>query len=141
MISSSPIWYLRDETAFPDPERYRSGRWLDDEDNDRLSILRNEYYVPFSKGASSCVGIQYVFGFLRCFIFSVHPLIFGYPSFAYLELYLSVSQILRRYHIQPADPIMVNADCEAILPSRREWVSAVPTAPLHVYISERNLEK
>ncbi|BCS28608.1 cytochrome P450 [Aspergillus puulaauensis] len=119
MISSSPIWYLRDETAFPDPERYRPGRWLDRDDNDQLSVLRNEYYVPFSKGASSCVGIH----------------------FAYLELYLSVSQILRRYHIQPADPTMVSVDCEAILPSRREWVSAVPTSPLHVYLSERNLDK
>ncbi|OJJ07152.1 hypothetical protein ASPVEDRAFT_88407 [Aspergillus versicolor CBS 583.65] len=118
MISSSPIWYLRDETAFPDPERYRPGRWLEGDDNDQLSILRNEYYVPFSKGASACVGIH----------------------FAYLELYLSVSQILRKYHVQPADTSMLNHDCEAILPSRREWVSAVPTSPLHVYLSERNIK-
>lgn len=61
-------------------------------------------------------------------------------SFAYLELYLSVSQILKKYHVQPADPSMLNLDCEAILPSRREWVSAVPTRPLHVYFSERSID-
>lgn len=68
MISSSPIWYLRDETAFPDPERYRPGRWLEGENNDQLSILRNEYYIPFSKGASSCVGIQYVYALYLCIV-------------------------------------------------------------------------
>ncbi|KAL5339928.1 cytochrome P450 [Aspergillus crustosus] len=117
MISSSPIWYLRDEKAFPDPDRYRPDRWLDN-DNEELSILRNEYYVPFSKGASSCVG----------------------NHFAYLELYLSVSQILKQHRIEPSDPAMVNVDCEAVLPPRKEWVSAVPTCPLHVYLSERDLE-
>jgi cytochrome P450 len=59
MVSSSPIWYLRDETAFPDPDRFRPSRWLGRNNKD-LATLQNEHYVPFSKGASSCVGIQYV---------------------------------------------------------------------------------
>ncbi|KAL4878148.1 cytochrome P450 [Aspergillus karnatakaensis] len=114
MISSSPIWYLRDETAFPDPHLFRPSRWHDIDP--QRAALRNEYYFPFSKGASSCVGIH----------------------FAYLELYLSVSQILKRYRVQPGDVHMANVDCEAALPPRREWVSAVPTVALQVYLAERD---
>ncbi|KAL3467188.1 cytochrome P450 [Aspergillus heterothallicus] len=114
MVSSSPIWYLRDQKAFPDPYRFQPRRWLDKNDEIATS-LRNEYYVPFSKGASSCVGIH----------------------FAYLELYLSLSQILRRYRVEPLDRDISENRREARLPPRKEWVSAVPTSPLHVHLSER----
>jgi cytochrome P450 len=57
MISSSPIWYLHDEIAFPDPHKYRPGRWLSD-DISEAATLRNEYYIPFSKGPGTCVGVQ-----------------------------------------------------------------------------------
>ncbi|PWY83570.1 benzoate 4-monooxygenase cytochrome p450 [Aspergillus heteromorphus CBS 117.55] len=115
MISSSPIWYLRDETAFPDPERYRPSRWLVQENTEATS-LRDDYYVPFSKGASTCVGIH----------------------FAYLELFLSLSQLLKRYSIHPVKSSRVTAlDHEAILPPRREWVAAVPIDRLEVMLLER----
>lgn len=57
MVSSSPIWYLRDETAFPEPEKYRPRRWLTS-NSAVVNELANEYYVPFSKGPGTCVGIQ-----------------------------------------------------------------------------------
>lgn len=60
IITSSPIWYLRDKTAFPNPEEYDPYRWLTP---DGLSIsngfpLRDKYYIPFSKGSSVCIGAQ-----------------------------------------------------------------------------------
>ncbi|KAL2839496.1 benzoate 4-monooxygenase cytochrome p450 [Aspergillus pseudoustus] len=117
MVSSSPIWYLRDENVFPEPHQFRPSRWLD-KDDEALAALRSDYYVPFSKGASSCVGIH----------------------FAYLELYLSLSQILKLYCIKPLSTPVIDdvVDCEATLPPRREWVSAVPTCPLHVRLSARD---
>jgi cytochrome P450 len=57
MISSSPIWYLHDEIAFPEPQKYRPSRWLSD-DVSEATTLRNEYYIPFSKGSGTCVGVQ-----------------------------------------------------------------------------------
>lgn len=59
MISSSPIWYLHDETAFPEPNYYRPNRWLEGDGEDSVT-LRSDYYIPFSKGPSTCIGNQYV---------------------------------------------------------------------------------
>ncbi|CZR56111.1 uncharacterized protein PAC_05999 [Phialocephala subalpina] len=59
VISSSPIWYLRDKNAFPSPEIYRPSRWLNDESRSPEAIkLRDDFYVPFSKGSSACIGAQ-----------------------------------------------------------------------------------
>ncbi|KAJ5319499.1 Cytochrome P450 [Penicillium brevicompactum] len=57
MVSSSPIWYLHEESAFPEPEKYRPGRWLECSKMEAVA-LRNDYYIPFSKGASTCIGNQ-----------------------------------------------------------------------------------
>lgn len=59
------------------------------------------------------------------------------PSFAYLELFLSVTQILKAYYIKPYGISPLGASIEAELPLRREWVAAVPTAPLHVFLQSR----
>ncbi|PWY70302.1 benzoate 4-monooxygenase cytochrome p450 [Aspergillus sclerotioniger CBS 115572] len=114
MISSSPIWYLRDEVAFPDPEKYKPARWLD-KDPDGSTGLRDDYYIPFSKGASTCIG----------------------NHFAYLELFLAVSQLLKKYCIRPGDQLDVAVNHEAILPPRREWVAAVPVGRLMVKLEGR----
>ncbi|KAK0609856.1 Cytochrome P450 monooxygenase yanH, partial [Lasiodiplodia hormozganensis] len=58
ILSSSPIWYLRDKTAFPNPDEYDPYRWLS-ADGQRLSdglALRDRYYIPFSKGSNVCIG-------------------------------------------------------------------------------------
>ncbi|PYI12985.1 benzoate 4-monooxygenase cytochrome p450 [Aspergillus violaceofuscus CBS 115571] len=116
MISSSPIWYLRDENAFPDPECYRPGRWLV-QDKNEVTSRRDDYYIPFSKGASTCIG----------------------NHFAYLELFLSLSQMLKRYSIHPINTSCVDTpDHEAVLPPRREWVAAVPIDQLEVVLQERS---
>ncbi|KGO39998.1 Cytochrome P450 [Penicillium expansum] len=96
MISSSPIWWL-------------------ERDGEESATLRSNYYIPFSKGPSTCIG----------------------NHFAYLELYLSVSQILKKYRIQQPEESTINVDVEATLPPRLEWVAAVPTGKLQVVVSER----
>jgi cytochrome P450 len=61
VISSSPIWYLHDKTAFPDPKVFRASRWLNDNLRSLEEIkLRDDFYIPFSKGSSACIGMQYV---------------------------------------------------------------------------------
>ncbi|KAL1614228.1 hypothetical protein SLS56_012160 [Neofusicoccum ribis] len=60
ILSSSPIWYLRDKTAFPNPEEYDPYRWLTP-DGQGVSDgfpLRDKYYIPFSKGSNVCIGAQ-----------------------------------------------------------------------------------
>ncbi|KAE9367930.1 cytochrome P450 [Stipitochalara longipes BDJ] len=110
VISSSPIWYLHDKTAFPDPKIYRPSRWLDDETTNPDTIkLRDEFYIPFSKGSSACIGIH----------------------FAYFELYLSLSNILKNFQLTlPPTTVWPIKDREAKLPERLEWVAAVPTVDL-----------
>ncbi|EXJ79940.1 hypothetical protein A1O3_08226 [Capronia epimyces CBS 606.96] len=59
-VTSSPIWYLRDQNAFPNPTYYNPYRWLT-ADGTALSDnqpLRDKYYIPFSKGANVCIGAQ-----------------------------------------------------------------------------------
>lgn len=60
-ITSSPIWYLHDEHAFPSPTYYNPYRWLTTDgtaisNGDRS--LQDKYYIPFSKGAYVCIGAQ-----------------------------------------------------------------------------------
>jgi cytochrome P450 len=57
IISTSPIWYLRDPIAFPDPMTFDPFRWVSDDGSRLISnALRDRYYIPFSKGANVCIG-------------------------------------------------------------------------------------
>ncbi|OBU01046.1 hypothetical protein VE01_00916 [Pseudogymnoascus verrucosus] len=114
VISSSPIWYLRDKAAFPSPEIYRPTRWLDG-DAESINPLRDEYYIPFSKGSFVCIGAH----------------------FAYLELYLSLSQILKSFRLTLPDSGTSMLSREATLPERLEWVAAVPVVRLEVQFLTR----
>ncbi|KAF4309936.1 cytochrome p450 [Botryosphaeria dothidea] len=128
VLSSSPIWYLRDKTAFPNPEEYDPYRWLTP-DGASLSDglpLRDKYYIPFSKGSNVCIGAH----------------------FSYYELYLSVSQLARNFRIrlhpsQQSKCLLTSISASTSrfqpvqLPARREWVAAVPTQQLLVVLDER----
>ena len=59
IISTSPIWYLRDPKAFPQPTQFDPFRWVS-ADGARFTIdaVRDRYYIPFSKGANVCIGAQ-----------------------------------------------------------------------------------
>ncbi|KAG5766363.1 hypothetical protein H9Q72_005582 [Fusarium xylarioides] len=59
VLTSSPIWYLHDENAFPNPKLYDPYRWLS-KDGKGLTAdaLRDRYYIPFSRGANLCLGAQ-----------------------------------------------------------------------------------
>jgi len=57
---TSPIWYLRDREAFPDPDSYDPYRWLTPAgDALREDPLRDKFYIPFSKGSNICMGNKY----------------------------------------------------------------------------------
>ncbi|OJD38796.1 cytochrome p450 [Diplodia corticola] len=142
IVSSSPIWYLRDKTAFPNPDEYDPYRWLS-ADGQRLRdglALRDKYYIPFSKGPNVCIGAH----------------------FSYYELYLAVSHVVRNFRIrlgakslspeqqqqqqqqqQQSRGLLRAMSTSASgfqpvqLPGRREWVAAAPTQKLLVVLDER----
>ncbi|KAF7952978.1 hypothetical protein EAE96_006200 [Botrytis aclada] len=121
VISSSPIWYLHDPVAFPRPKEFDPYRWLtSDGQKIRDDPLRDKFYIPFSKGA----------------------------HFAYLELFLSVSQIIRnfRVHVHPLPQHRYSDEEERSSPgvfrrvevqNRKEWVAAVPTERLMAALEPR----
>ncbi|RAH42636.1 cytochrome P450 [Aspergillus brunneoviolaceus CBS 621.78] len=93
------------------------GKYLPEGEKNDTTSRRDDYYIPFFKGASTCIG----------------------NHFAYLELYLFLSRLLKRYSIHPADLSGANAlDHEAVLPPRLEWVAAVPMNRLEVVLQERS---
>lgn len=51
----------RDPVAFPDAEKFKPGRWIDDESEK----IRKDAWTPFSAGSRKCVGIKYV---ARCIL-------------------------------------------------------------------------
>lgn len=136
-ITSSPIWYLRDRNAFPNPTYYNPYRWLT-ADGTALSEnqpLRDKYYIPFSKGANICIGAH----------------------FSYYELYLSISQILKHFTITLPSEARSATDRgghsgttlysltqmeddtgfqPVRLPERKEWVAAVPTEKMWIVLKE-----
>ncbi|KAL1614702.1 hypothetical protein SLS54_009575 [Diplodia seriata] len=163
IVSSSPIWYLRDKTAFPNPDEYDPYRWLGEADGGRRLLssevaLRDRYYIPFSKGSNVCIGAH-----------SPRPYDRGAAaiSFSYYELYLAVSHVVRNFRIRlPADDEQlllppeqqqqqqrhsrgllstISANYSSTtgsfqpvpLPPRREWVAAVPTQKLAIVLEER----
>lgn len=69
-------------------------------------------------------------------------------SFSYYELYLSLSQLLKHFRVEPGDRETSGTDGTDIhmsrhrsvfvpvqLPKRKEWVAAVPTDSLNVRIT------
>ncbi len=58
-MTSSPIWYLRDKEQFPEPELFDPYRWIhQDGATFKTNALRDRFYIPFSKGANICIGMQ-----------------------------------------------------------------------------------
>ncbi|KAF4340442.1 cytochrome P450 monooxygenase [Fusarium beomiforme] len=120
VLASSPIWYLHDEKAYPNPKLYDPYRWLS-EDGKVLTkdVLRDRFYIPFSRGANICLGAH----------------------FSYLELYISVSQIIHNYRFSPRNSSQSYAEDRSwnpvLLPERREWVAAVPVDRLEVIMYRR----
>jgi cytochrome P450 len=59
VLGTNPASYLRDPTAFPSPELYRPERWMNDSSRTTQSnAVRDEFYIPWSKGPSTCIGVQ-----------------------------------------------------------------------------------
>ncbi|KAM5386582.1 hypothetical protein ACJZ2D_000545 [Fusarium nematophilum] len=127
VLTSSPIWYLHDDTAFPSPDLYDPYRWLtEDGQGLRENALRDRFYIPFSRGANVCMGAH----------------------FAYLELYISVSQIIRSFNLEARSSVLTSKNTAHVnegggswapvpLPRRREWVAAVPIEKLEIKMRPR----
>ncbi|OHF00745.1 hypothetical protein CORC01_04062 [Colletotrichum orchidophilum] len=125
IITSSPVWYLRDKYAYPNPELFNPYRWIDESGMSATEdALRDKFYIPFSKGANTCIA----------------------NHFSYLELYLSVTKMVVNFEIAPADekarPAQLaglnSADWQPVqLPKRKEWVSAVVSEPLLIKTKPR----
>jgi hypothetical protein len=126
----------------------------DESRSDEQVKLRDDFYIPFSKGSSACIGIQYVlfyyFKFLNHSMSSNSEVLpsngaewlTGNYSFAYFELFLSLSKILQNFQITlPPTPAWPVIPREARLPERLEWVAAVPTVDLNVLIFPRGLKR
>ncbi|KAK1622457.1 cytochrome P450 [Colletotrichum phormii] len=63
IITSSPVWYLRDKYAYPNPELFNPYRWIDASgSNTTEDVLRDRFYIPFSKGANTCIANQLAAG-------------------------------------------------------------------------------
>lgn len=59
VLTSSPIWYLRDKYAYPNPELFDPYRWIDNSGTANSdNAIRDKFYLPFSKGANTCIGNQ-----------------------------------------------------------------------------------
>ncbi|KAF5684623.1 cytochrome P450 monooxygenase [Fusarium denticulatum] len=120
MLTSSPIWYLHDTTAYPNPKLYDPYRWLSQDGRSLTQdSLRDRFYIPFSRGANICLGAH----------------------FSHLELYVSVSQFVRNFRFEPRNPSQSIVDNEiwnsVLLPERKEWVAAVTIQSLQVVTHER----
>ncbi|KAF5672011.1 cytochrome P450 monooxygenase [Fusarium heterosporum] len=121
ILTSSPIWYLHDKTAYPDPHLYDPYRWLTEDAKDLSEDQqRDRFYIPFSRGANICLGAH----------------------FAYLELYISLSQIVCNFRLEPLNSKQTTKQqnwSPASLPRRKEWVAAVPVDSLSVITHPRKI--
>ncbi|KAF4818925.1 Cytochrome P450 monooxygenase yanH [Colletotrichum siamense] len=120
VLTSSPIWYLRDKSAFPDPELFDPYRWVNESGMTiKEDAFRDKFYVPFSKGPNICIGLH----------------------FSYYELYLSLAKIIQSFELVALDESSSHSYghgwIPVELPKRREWVAAVPTDPLLVKVLPR----
>ncbi|KAL0935070.1 cytochrome [Colletotrichum truncatum] len=120
VLTSSPIWYLRDKDAFPDPELFDPYRWIDESGTlMKEDDLRDKFYIPFSKGANVCIGLH----------------------FSYYELYLSLAKIIESFELVDDNCVtgqVYGHDWSPVqLPKRKEWVAAVPTDALLVRVFPR----
>ncbi|OAQ59223.1 cytochrome P450 [Pochonia chlamydosporia 170] len=123
VLTSSPTWYLRDAEAFPEPDLFNPYRWIDETGRLTENKLRDQFYIPFSKGTNVCIGLH----------------------FSYYEIYVSVAKVIENFLILPQDaPECVPVERQAVrdwnlvqLPRRKEWVAAVLLDPLLIKLVPR----
>src|SRR5215471_10593727 len=73
----------RDRHVFPDPETFKPSRWL----SGNVTQDMNELFMPFSKGARVCLGV----------------------NLAWMELKITTAALLRRYSVQMAPTMQTDA--------------------------------
>lgn len=73
----------RDPDVFPDPETFQPSRWL----SENVTQDMNELFMPFSKGARVCLGI----------------------NLAWMELKITTAALLGRYRVQLAPDMQADA--------------------------------
>lgn len=73
----------RDPHVFPDPECFKPSRWFPE----NVTPEMNELFLPFSKGARGCLGV----------------------NLAYMELKIITASLLRKYRVQVASCMKADA--------------------------------
>ncbi|KAJ0109400.1 hypothetical protein J7T55_000325 [Diaporthe amygdali] len=129
VLTSSPIWYLRDKYAYPNPELFNPYRWINDSGTTSSdNAIRDKFYVPFSKGANVCIG----------------------NHFSYYEIYLGLAKTLERFKLVHVEEATISTQLAGVsspdwqpvqLPMRKEWVAAVLTDPLLVELIPRDAKE
>jgi len=74
IVSMGVLFAMKHADAFPEPDNFMPQRWLNLADGVNES---NKYFVPFSKGPRSCLGL----------------------NFAWAELYLTFANLFRRFDL------------------------------------------
>ncbi|KAL0258271.1 hypothetical protein SLS55_007444 [Diplodia seriata] len=72
-VGMSAVLVHHDENIFPESEKFRPERWLDDEGNRRRDL--DGYLLSFSKGSRQCLGM----------------------NLAYAEMHIALATVLRRF--------------------------------------------
>ncbi|KAI7782223.1 benzoate 4-monooxygenase cytochrome p450 [Diaporthe eres] len=126
VLTSSPIWYLRDKYAYPNPELFDPYRWIDNSGSSSSeNSTRDKFYLPLSRGANVCI----------C------------NHFSYFEIYLSLAKILEKYELVHEAGTAISTPLAGLsspdwqpvqLPKRKEWVAAVLVEPLLVQAVSRS---
>ncbi|KAL1859770.1 hypothetical protein VTK73DRAFT_7447 [Phialemonium thermophilum] len=74
VVAVSPVTIQRNETLYPEPDRYNPDRWLDESNPQQISALKT-FDIVFSQGPRACIG----------------------RHLAIVEMQILISSLVRRY--------------------------------------------
>lgn len=93
IVSMGVLFPMQHEDAFTDARVYNPDRWLS---NNAKAL--DKYFVPFSKGPRSCLGIKYENSVSTNVVIMLRANV-PFDSLAWCELYLSFANLFRRFEL------------------------------------------
>lgn len=98
------------ENIFKEPRKFDPDRWMKPASEIEQQL---KFMVAFSRGSRSCLGIKYVIDLLlhcgylyaELLTLSFHflQMLIPFASLAYMEMYMAVAYIIRRFKLQLVD--------------------------------------